>query len=315
MGERASGTTDERAVRDLTPAMATMEGEGFEVRRAYPTPRVEAPDPFLLLDHVGPRDMAPGEARGAPDHPHRGFETVTYVLAGEAEHEDSVGNRGILRAGDVQWMTAGAGVVHSEMPSERIRREGGPLHFLQLWVNLPAADKMVSPRYQDVSAEAIPAATIASGATARVIAGTVAGMTGPVETHSPFQYVHLSIAATAPPVRLPVPSDHEVFAYVMTGEVSVGSEDHLAPAGTLVRFSHPEVAADDEAASGEVVLSGGLAGDVASEGAAVSEAIVVSGRPLREPIARYGPFVMNTRRQLVEAVEDFQAGRMGRIAR
>ncbi len=227
----------ERPVRDLVSAVATIEGEGFEVRRAFPTPRVEAPDPFLLLDHVGPREMGPGEARGAPDHPHRGFETVTYVLSGETEHEDSEGNRGILRAGDVQWMTAGAGVVHSEMPSEQIRREGGLVHFLQLWVNLPAADKMVPPRYQDVAAEAIPVETIASGVTARVIAGTVAGVTGPVETHSPLQYVHLSIAGAAPPVRLSVPADHEVFTYLMTGEVSVGSDARVAPAGTLVRFS------------------------------------------------------------------------------
>lgn len=301
----------ERAVRDLVPAVATIEGEGFEVRRAFPTQRVEAVDPFLLLDHVGPRDMAPGEARGAPDHPHRGFETVTYVLAGETEHEDSVGNRGILRAGDVQWMTAGAGVVHSEMPSERIRREGGPVHFLQLWVNLPAADKMVPPRYQEVSAGAIPVETIGSGIAARVIAGIVGGVTGPVETHSPFQYVHLSIAAMAAPVRLSVPADHEVFTYVMTGEAAIGSDARVAPSGTLVRFAPAEVGSSDETAATEtapteVVLAGGSDD---------SDVIVVSGRPLREPVARYGPFVMNTRQQLVDAVEDFRAGRMGRISR
>lgn len=293
----------ERVVVDLEPAQHTVEGEGFEVRRAFPTPRVEAVDPFLLLDHVGPRDYAPGEAKGAPDHPHRGFETVTYIIEGEGEHEDSAGNRGVLRAGDVQWMTAGSGVVHSEMPSERIRREGGRSHFLQLWVNLPAAQKMVPPRYQDVSSAEIPTAVLAEGVSARVIAGTVAGVTGPVETHSPFQYVHVAATSDAG-FRLPVPDGHEVFVYVLTGSLRVGSDGQRAADGTLVRYS-PSTTGGSESVSDLVLAGGGEPG----------ECIVVSGRPLREPVARYGPFVMNTRQELVEAVEDFQAGRMGRIGR
>ncbi|MEZ5170342.1 MAG: pirin family protein [Acidimicrobiia bacterium] len=294
----------ERAVAGLEPAQHTVEGEGFEVRRAFPTPRVDAVDPFLLLDHVGPRDYAPGEAKGAPDHPHRGFETVTYIIEGEGEHEDSAGNRGLLRAGDVQWMTAGSGVVHSEMPSARIRRHGGRSHFLQLWVNLPAAKKMVPPRYQDVRADEIPTVSLAYGVSARVIAGTVAEVTGPVETHSPFLYAHVTASGYAP-VRLPVPDDHEVFAYVLSGAVAVGSAFSPLGDGTLARFT-PAREDVSEGAVSDVVLGG--AGQP-------GECIVVSGRPLREPVARYGPFVMNTRQQLVEAVEDFRAGRMGHIRR
>jgi len=295
----------ERAVAGLEPAQHTVEGEGFEVRRAFPTPRVDAVDPFLLLDHVGPRDYAPGEAKGAPDHPHRGFETVTYIIEGEGEHEDSAGNRGVLRAGDVQWMTAGSGVVHSEMPSERIRREGGRSHFLQLWVNLPAAKKMVPPRYQDVRADEIPTVPLGDDMSARVIAGSVGGVTGPVETHSPFQYAHV-IASGSVAVRLPVPDDHEVFTYVLTGAVAAGSDVTRVGEGTLVRYAPPVHGAAPDGEASELVLGG--AGEP-------GECIVVSGRPLREPVARYGPFVMNTRQQLVEAVEDFRAGRMGHIRR
>ncbi len=291
----------ERAVRNTAPAVHTFEGEGFEVRRAFPTPRAEAPDPFLLLDHHGPKDLGPGEARGAPDHPHRGFETVTYILEGEAEHKDSAGNHGLLASGDVQWMTAGAGVVHSEMPSARIRRDGGRLQFLQLWVNLPAADKMVPPRYQDVRAEEIPVAEAAPGVRARVVAGRAFGVEGPAQTHSPFQYVRLTLDAGAR-VALPARDAQEAFAYVMEGAADVGPRPHHVVDGTLVRFSPPREGATE---TSDVVLAA-----PAERGA---DLIVVSGRPLREPVARYGPFVMNTRAEIVQAVEDYQAGRMGRI--
>lgn len=291
----------ERAVQHTAPAVRTVEGEGFEVRRAFPTPRAEAPDPFLLLDHHGPEDLAPGEAKGAPDHPHRGFETVTYVLDGEAEHKDSAGNQGLLASGDVQWMTAGAGVVHSEMPSARIRRDGGRLQFLQLWVNLPAADKMVAPRYQDVGASAIPEIEPAPGVRARVVAGRVFDTDGPVETHSPFQYLRLTLEPNAR-VEVPVPDAQEVFAYVMEAGAEIGGRPHHAEAGTLVRFSPPR---EGSTGTNDVVVS-----TTDERGA---DLIVVGGRPLREPVARYGPFVMNTRDEIVQAVEDFRAGRMGRI--
>ena len=285
----------ERLVERLVQAVHAVEGEGFAVRRAFPTSRVDSVDPFLLLDHVGPRDLEPGEAKGAPDHPHRGFETVTYVLEGETEHKDSAGHRGSLGPGDIQWMTAGSGVVHSEMPTERIRRSGGRLHFLQLWVNLPAEDKMVPARYQHVGPADIPVVHPAEGVTVRVIAGRVFGATGPVETHSPFQYARCTLDVGAS-VEVPIPVDQEVFAYVMTGNAQVGTDPVDAPDGSLAIFG----------SSGDAVY-------VTASTDSAADLIIVSGRPLHEPVARYGPFVMNTREEILQAVEDFQRGQMGQI--
>ena len=197
------------------PAVRTLEGAGFEVRRPFPRPGLDLLDPFLLLDEMGPVDLGPGEALGAPDHPHRGFETVTYVLAGAIEHADSVGNRGSIGPGDVQWMTAGAGVVHAEEPARAIRQLGGRLHGFQLWVNLPRAQKLVPPRYQDIPSIDIPEVRD-DGVLARVIAGTFGGVTGPVESHSPVTYLHLTVEGGAS-VEVPAPPDHTALAYVFGG--------------------------------------------------------------------------------------------------
>jgi quercetin 2,3-dioxygenase len=268
---------------DVEP-VHTYEGAGFGVFRPFPQPRLELLDPFLLLDEMEPRTLAPGEAKGAPDHPHRGFETVTYVLEGEFEHRDSQGNAGRMTPGDVQWMTAGAGIVHSEMPSARLQTEGGPLHGFQLWVNLPAANKMIRPRYQAIAARDVPLVT-GDGWRARVIAGSLAGVDGVAATHTPITYAHVTVepgrAAT-----FDLPADHNVGAYVFRGGprrfVAWRRED--APVELVASVDEP------------------------------LEALLLAGRPLAEPVARYGPFVMNTRRQLVEAFEDYQAGRMGTIA-
>src|SRR5437868_8890334 len=183
-----------RAVSGIVNSIQTLEGGGFLVRRPFPKASFSEFDPFLLLDEMGPMDVAPGEAKGAPDHPHRGFETVTYLLAGEMEHKDSQGHAGRLRAGDVQWMTAGAGVVHSEMPSAEFQRTGGRLHGFQLWVNLPKRDKMMSPRYQEIPAAQIPKATSADGlVTVSVIAGEAMGERAIVETRTPIIYLHYRI--------------------------------------------------------------------------------------------------------------------------
>jgi redox-sensitive bicupin YhaK (pirin superfamily) len=290
--------TQHRPVANIVPTTRTVEGGGFVVRRPFPTARLDMVDPFLLLDHMGPSDYGPGEAVGAPDHPHRGFETVTYMLEGAFEHQDSTGGGGYLGPGDVQWMTAGAGVVHSELPAERIRREGGRVHGLQLWVNLPRAAKMAPPRYQEIKAGEIPEAEPGPGARVRVVAGEVFGVRGPVATHSPIVYLHATLEPGAA-LDVPIPPGHQTMAYVIWGRGRFGDEKAAV-------------------AESELVLFGGDEGSVLVEAPDDAErpldALVIAGVPLREPVARYGPFVMNTRAELIQAVEDYQSGRMGQIA-
>lgn len=295
-------TEPDRTLRPLAgvvPAVETLEGGGFRVHRPFPTGRLELLDPFLLLDEMGPTDYQPGEAVGAPDHPHRGFETVTYLLEGEFEHRDSHGGHGIIGPGGVQWMTAGAGVVHSEMPAERIRREGGRVHGFQIWVNLPAADKMIPPRYQGLTAADLP--TVEGDAwRLRLVAGELAGRRGPAATRTPVAVAHL-VVEPGGVARLAVPADHNVGLYVFAGEATVPTGAGSTPVGT-------HALAVWHRAAGSLVVEGPASGD--SE----VEALVLTGAPLGEPVARYGPFVMTTRQELIEAIDDFQAGRMGAIA-
>lgn len=247
----------------------------------------------MLVDELGPLTYEPGEAVGAPDHPHRGFETVTYVLEGESEHEDSAGHRGTLAAGDVQWMTAGAGVVHSEMPSARLQRDGGVMHGFQVWVNLPKRDKFIAPRYQELKRATIPRVSSADGlASVVVIAGEALGVRAAIETRTPIMYLHWSLRAGAA-VTQQVPSDFNAFVYVFSGVAQV--------AGREVREGQM------------ALLTPGDSLQLASTEPA--ELLVLGGVPLREPMVRYGPFVMNTEDELVQAVRDFQAGRMGEISR
>jgi quercetin 2,3-dioxygenase len=282
----------------IVHARRTVEGGGFVVRRPFPTPELPLFDPFLLLDEMGPVDYAPGKAVGAPDHPHRGFETVTYLLDGEFEHEDSAGNRGRLTPGDIQWMTAGRGVVHSEMPSARVRKDGGRVHGFQLWVNLPARDKMTDPRYQDVSAATLPVATSGDGkATVKVIAGEALGVSARVETRTPILYLDVSLQPGAR-VTLPAPAGYNAAVYVFEGAVRVG-EHH-------------------DAASGDFVLLGpgdAVALACADDAGSPARMLVLGGAPLDEPVARYGPFVMNTEAEIRQAIADYQSGNFGGIAR
>ena len=287
-----------RPVAKVVPSLRTVEGGGFVVRRTFPTGRLDMVDPFLLLDHMGPSDYGPGEAVGAPDHPHRGFETVTYMLEGAFEHQDSSGGGGYLGPGDVQWMTAGAGIVHSELPAERIRREGGRVHGLQLWVNLPRADKMAPPRYQEIKADEIPIAEPAPGARVKVVAGDVFGVRGPVDTHSPIVYLHVTLSPGAS-LDVPIPPGHQAMAYVIRGRGRFGADKTTAGESELVVY-----AGDD----------GGVNLETPDDAEHPLDALVISGVPLREPVARYGPFVMNTRDELVQAFDDYQSGAMGRIA-
>ena len=283
-----------RSVKRVVPTIRTLEGGGFVVRRPFPTTALADVDPFLLLDHMGPFDSAPGEAKGAPDHPHRGFETVTYLLEGGFQHEDSAGNAGKLGPGDVQWMTAGAGVVHSEMPSDEVQAKGGRIHGVQLWVNLPRKSKMAKPRYQGIPAARIPKVT-RDGVTVRVIAGEAYGASAVIETHTPIFYFHASIAAGAR-FGERVPDGFTAMAYVLSGEARATSDrgDRKVIEGELAIFG-----ADGDAVS--------IVADTATE------VLIIGGVPLREPVARYGPFVMNTQAEILQAFEDYRAGRMGAI--
>jgi quercetin 2,3-dioxygenase len=287
-----------RSVANVVDAVRTVEGEGFVVNRPFPTRSLDHFDPFLLLDQMGPADLAPGEAKGAPDHPHRGFETVTYMLEGRMEHRDSAGNAGAIGPGDVQWMTAGAGVVHSEMPGTDLARKGGRMHGFQLWVNLPKRDKMMKPRYQEIPAARIPTARSDDKlVSVRVIAGAALGARAVIETRTPIAYLHYTIQPGGRTVQS-VPRDYNAFAYVIDGAATLGRDDAPASRRQMVTF------ADD--------------GDQVSIAAPTTSAqpldvLLIAGVPLREPVARYGPFVMNTRSELLQAVDDFQNGRMGRI--
>src|SRR5688572_61852 len=207
-----------RTVAGVVTSIETLEGGGFLVHRPFPTPAISEFDPFLLLDEMGPMELGPGEAKGAPDHPHRGFETVTYVLSGDLEHKDSSGHAGRLRPGDVQWMTAGAGVVHSEMPSAEFHRDGGRMHAFQLWVNLPKLDKMMKPRYQEIPSAQIPKAISGDGLVeVTVIAGEALGHQAVIETRTPIVYLHYRIKPGGA-VSQSVPGAYNAFAYVIEGE-------------------------------------------------------------------------------------------------
>jgi quercetin 2,3-dioxygenase len=280
----------------IVTAHRQREGAGFIVRRPFPTQGLELVDPFLLLDEMGPVDYGPGEAVGAPDHPHRGFETITYMLEGEFEHEDSAGHRGVLQPGDVQWMTAGGGIVHSEMPSQRIREKGGRVHGFQIWVNLPAKLKMTRPRYQEVSAGEIPEGVSADGrARVRVIAGEALGARAVIDTHIPIVYQDWTIEAGAD-VSVAVSRGQQAMAYVFQGAVLLGDEGREIRDGQLALF-----------APGDAVRFRGTPG--------AGRLLLLAGVPIAEPVARYGPFVMNTQQEIVQAVRDYQSGRMGEITR
>jgi quercetin 2,3-dioxygenase len=290
--EPAAGAA-ERPVAGVTAAPSAFEGEGFPVRRAFAGVPFEALDPFIHLDQMGAVDYGPGEPRGTDWHPHRGFETVTYMLDGTFQHQDSNGGGGVITDGATQWMTAGGGILHIETPPEDLVMSGGLFHGLQLWVNLPSADKMAAPRYQSLEGEqATLLASEDGGALVRVIAGDVAGHAGPGVTHTPITFLHATVAPGAR-LHLPWRPDFNALAYVLSGSGRAGSEGRPVGGGDLVVFG-----------PGDHMI---LRGD------SPLEVVVLGGQPIREPIAWYGPFVMNTRAEVVQAVEDYQAGRLGAV--
>lgn len=287
-----------RSVKQILSSIRTREGGGFIVHRPFPTNLLMDFDPFLLLDEMGPVDYGPDEAVGAPDHPHRGFETVTYVLEGRMRHKDSHGHAGSIGPGDVQWMTAGAGVVHSEMPEEKFRATGGRMHGFQIWVNLPRRDKMMKPRYQEVPSAGIPVAESGDGRVrVKVIAGESLGKQAAIDTRTPIAFLDVTVRPGGELVQ-PLPANYNAFAFVISGVGTFGNDAKAASAHQMVIFD-----ADGDA----VKLS------VPEDAQQVMQLLLLAGVPLNEPVVRYGPFVMNTEQEIHQAIRDYQSGRMGEI--
>ena len=298
---QAPGLGDQpRGVLQVTTAPTGYEGEGFPVRRAFAGIDHRHLDPFLMMDQMGEVDYAPGEPKGTPWHPHRGFETVTYMIDGVFEHQDNHGGGGTITNGDTQWMTAGAGILHIETPPEWLVQAGGLFHGVQLWVNLPKADKLLQPKYQDIhSSEVRLLSTPDAGALVRVIAGEVGGNKGPGSTFSPMTMVHASLEPGSK-LELPWAVEHNALVYVLSGKGSVGVEGRPLHSGQTAVFGPGDfitVAADQQQESRHPKL----------------EVIVLGGEPIREQIAWAGPFVMNTKAEVMQAYEDFQKGRFGHI--
>ena len=288
----------ERRVLSITSAPSGLEGEGFPVRRAFAGADPALIDPFVHMDQMGEVEYAPGEPKGTPWHPHRGFETVTYIIDGTFQHQDSNGGGGLITNGDTQWMTAGRGILHIERPPEALIASGGLFHGIQLWVNLPASDKWVPPRYQDIRAGNVSLLTSHDGGTLlRVIAGDVAGHHGPGVTHTPISLAHATISPGARLV-LPWPRDFNALVYVLAGRGSVGAEGSPVATGQLAAFG-----------DGDVITVTG-AREQASRSPHL-DVLVLGGRPIREPVAWYGPFVMNTHAELAQAFSDYKAGKLG----
>jgi hypothetical protein len=290
----------QRPVRTVTSAPRGFEGEGFPVRRAFHGVDLADLDPFVHMDQMGEVEYAPGEPKGTPWHPHRGFETVTYMLDGTFEHSDSNGGGGVITNGDTQWMTAGAGILHIEKPPEALVVSGGLFHGIQLWVNLPRDLKWSAPRYQDLRAREVALVSSSDGgALVRVIAGEVAGHAGPGSTYTPMTLVH---ATLSPGARLALPwrADYNALLYVLAGHGAVGTERRPVETGQLAVFGPGDALAMDA--------------DPVQEGRSPDlDVLLLGGRPIREPVAWMGPFVMNTRAEVIQAFEDYQAGRLGSI--
>jgi quercetin 2,3-dioxygenase len=290
-----SGGPEERALASVTTAPTGLEGEGFPVHRAFAGVPLAQLDPFVHMDQMGAVDYAPGEPKGTPWHPHRGFETVTYMIDGEFAHQDSHGGGGLISDGATQWMTAGAGILHIETPPEALVVSGGLFHGIQLWVNLPARDKMIPPAYQGLDAGTVKlVASADAGALVRVIAGDIGGHAGPGTTHTPMALAHATVSPGAQ-LQLPWNPAFNALVYVLAGSGQAGPGRRPVASGQLAVFGPGawlSVRADDHA---------GL------------ELLILGGQPIREHVEMYGPFVMNTKAELGQAMEDFQAGKLGHI--
>jgi quercetin 2,3-dioxygenase len=290
----------DRPVVSVTTAPSGLEGEGFPVRRAFAGVDLRALDPFIHMDQMGEVEYGPGEPKGTPWHPHRGFETVTYMIDGLFEHHDSNGGGGLITNGDTQWMTAGSGILHIETPPEHLVVSGGLFHGFQLWVNLPKAMKFATPRYQDIRASEVSLlASPDGGVLIRVIAGEVAGHPGPGITHTPIALVHATLSPGAS-LTLPWRPDFNALVYTLAGRGSVGTSRRPIEMGQLAVFG-----------AGDTIT---VAADTTQETRSPTmDVLILGGQPIQEPVAMYGPFVMNTKAEVMQAFEDYQAGRLGTI--
>ncbi len=298
--EDLSTVPEERTVSSVTTAPTGFEGEGFPVHRAFAGVPLARLDPFVHMDQMGAVEYGAGEPKGTPWHPHRGFETVTYMIDGQFAHQDSHGGGGLITNGATQWMTAGSGILHIETPPETLVASGGLFHGIQLWVNLPAKDKLIPPAYQGLEADTVTLlASADAGALVRVIAGDIGGHSGPGSTHTPMALAHATISPGAR-LQLPWNAEFNALVYVLAGAGRAGAEGRPVRSGQLVVFGPGDwlsVRADDRQDSPGPDL----------------EVLVLGGRPIREHVEAYGPFVMNTKAELGQAVEDFQAGKFGSI--
>ena len=291
-----------RSVSKIIKSEATQDGEGVTLNRSFPNQYISEFDPFLLLDEIGPINIKPGKQNGFPDHPHRGFETVTYLLEGKFEHKDSQGHAGIINSGDVQWMTAGSGVIHSEMPEKEFSKYGGKLHGFQLWINLPKSNKMMKPRYQEIPQSKIPTGTSENGnVIVKLIAGEALGSKAVIDTITPIMYMHFKLESGSSIVQ-PIPKEYNVFAYVIKGKGifersnNNNNNNKIIERGNLVIFDKD---------GKEVYIK-------ATEDSKIPlEVLLIGGIPIRESIARYGPFVMNTQQEIYQAIEDYRNGKLG----
>jgi len=289
-----------RPVVSVTVAPKGFEGEGFPVRRAFAGVDLRALDPFIHMDQMGEVDYAPGEPKGTPWHPHRGFETVTYIIDGEFVHQDSNGGGGTITNGDTQWMTAGAGILHIETPPEHLVVSGGLFHGFQLWVNLPRADKFAAPRYQDIRGGQVALLTSPDGGSLlRVIAGELDGHAGPGVTYTPITLVHATLSPGAS-LTLPWRKDFNALAYTLAGKGTVGAKGRPVELGQLAVFG----------AGDTITVTADAKQDPRHP---TMDVLFLGGQPIREPVSMYGPFVMNTKAEVVQAFEDYQAGRLGSI--
>ena len=289
----------QRPVVSITSAPSALEGLGFPVKRAFAGVDLKLLDPFIHMDEMGEVDYAPGEPKGTSWHPHRGFETVTYIIDGIFDHQDSFGGGGTITNGDTQWMTAGSGILHIEAPPEHLVVSGGLFHGFQLWVNLPKVDKLIAPRYQDLRSGAVALLRSGDGgALVRVIAGDVAGQVGPGSTHTPMSMVHATIAPGAQ-LELPWRPDFNALVYVMSGDGFVGPSQSPIGTGQLAVLGRGDALRLSAARSQQARHAAGL------------DVVILGGAPIREPVAWAGPFVMNTRAELMQAFEDYNAGRLG----
>jgi redox-sensitive bicupin YhaK (pirin superfamily) len=296
----------ERPVLSITSAPSGLEGEGFPVKRAFAGVSLERLDPFVHMDQMGAVDYAPGEPKGTPWHPHRGFETVTYMIDGVFQHQDSNGGGGVISNGDTQWMTAGSGILHIETPPEWLVEQGGLFHGIQLWVNLPRKLKMAPPRYQDIRGSEVALLTTPDGGgLVRIIAGELCGKKGPGITHTPITLAHVSLEPAAR-IELPWPREFNCLVYVLAGAGSITSQKVAIGAAQLaVMGAGDAVVAEASGSRGGSAVSGGAFSGM--------DLLVLGGKPIGEPVVHYGPFVMNTKEEIVQALEDYQAGRLGQI--